>query len=176
MPLSAMKCVNCGHEFDLLQMPSWDKPTNQDRDGADCENLACVVCGSEERVPAPSTIMKSELVFPYFDYGLGREITSHGHRRAVMHELGVEEAGGERGTWADMADAEASAISRDQERYDDYVREQTEGPARGEFAALQREMAKQQVAALEQVREQRQRQRERHQEFVERAQHAQRRK
>ena len=44
---------------------------------------------------ARSMAKDKKTTYPYFDTGLGREITSPGHRRQVMKELGAEEVGNE---------------------------------------------------------------------------------
>lgn len=77
--------------------------------------------------------------YPYFDKGLGRQITSPQHRKDVCRELGVIPTEGEsRGLWEEIADREQSLIAEDEAKYDAYVTEMTEGPARGEYALMQR--------------------------------------
>lgn len=74
---------------------------------------------------ADKTVKEEKIRYPYFDGGLGREITGPRHRQEVMKELGVIEIGGE---WeaAKKLFAEEAKAAEGNITVDDYERTMAE--------------------------------------------------
>jgi hypothetical protein len=131
MPILIRRCAGCGHVFELLDYAGVQ--TNLDRD-ENVEDLSCVECGGVELVGLTGKPMESSRKYPYFDHGLGREITSYKHWRATMSELGVVEAGGETRDWGEDAfQKDQSADEAAAAKYKAYVEEMSTGRNRGEW-------------------------------------------
>jgi putative FmdB family regulatory protein len=79
MPVYEWKCQGCGREEDVLAAV---KDRNLPRS-----------CACGWKMARKVSLVHVENFSPYFDEGLGCDIESPSHRRRVMKELGVIEAG-----------------------------------------------------------------------------------
>lgn len=148
------KCRNCSTVHDGTEAPAacgcgWSDFYELEKVWDDI-TFYCADCNLR-----PSRgVLNGSKGYPYFDRGLGRQITSPAHRLSVCRELGVVPTDGEtRGTWEEIGEHEQSAIARDEAKYDAYIKEMTEGPSRGQFARLQEHMVEVHREAMAQARE-----------------------
>lgn len=154
MPLKTWRCSECLFEWDVTIIGS-----RVISHGGCASSRDCPACGSSSHVelkvyrtvtPGGAT---SPVKFPYFDRGLGQVVTSPTDRLRKARALGLVPTDGESiGTWEDIADKEQTEIKKDLDRYNEYVKEATEGPARHEVAQIMAiENAK--AAKLEAIRQ-----------------------